>query len=87
MSGALGDNVFSTSRARAGSRGFVRLQRFDGHSWRTVATKSLARGSGAHRLSLTYREQSRGLRAYRMVKPGDAHHINGQSRKVYIRVR
>lgn len=78
---------FSTSRARAGSRDFVRLQRFNGHSWRTVATKSLASGSGTRRLSLTYREHSRGLRTYRVVKPGDSHHINGQSRKVYIRVR
>jgi hypothetical protein len=76
---------FSTSRARAGSRGFVRLQRFDGQRWRTVATKLL--GSGTRRLAVPYREYSRGLHAYRVVKPGDAHHINGHSRTVYIRVR
>jgi len=79
---------FSTSRARAGSRGIIRLQRYAGHTWRTVATKRLTtRGSKARRLAVPYRERSRGRHAYRVVKPGDARHINGYSRTVRVRVR
>ncbi|RNL62015.1 hypothetical protein EFK50_09310 [Nocardioides marmoriginsengisoli] len=76
---------FTTSRARAGSRGFIRLQRYDGRTWRTVATKKL--GTGGKRLAVPYREHKRGLQAYRVVKPGDAHHVNGYSRTVRVRVR
>lgn len=75
---------FSTRRAPAGSAGVVRLQRFDGHRWRTVASRSLA--SGPRRLAIPYRERARGLHAYRVVKPGDAHHVNGYSRTVRVRV-
>jgi hypothetical protein len=75
---------FSTARAPAGSTGIVRLQRFDGHRWQTVATRSLATGS--RRLAIPYREQGRGLHAYRVVKPGDSHHVNGYSRTVHVRV-
>lgn len=75
---------FSTRRAPAGSTGVVRLQRFAGHRWHTVATRSLA--SGPRRLAIPYRELSRGLHAYRVVKPGDAHHVNGYSKTVHVRV-
>ena len=78
---------FSTSRARAGSRGVVRLQRYDGHIWRTIATRKLAPGSKERRLAIPYRESKRGLHAYRVVKLGDAKHVNGYSRTVHVRVR
>ncbi len=79
---------FTTSRSRAGSRGIVRLQRYDGHRWKTIATKRLTtRGSKARRLAIPYRERAVGRHLYRVVKPGDAHHVNGYSRKVRVRVR
>ena len=79
---------FSTSRARAGSRGVVRLQRYDGRTWRTVATKRLSATSGsrARRLAVPYRERGSGRHAYRVIKLGDAHHVNGYSRIVHVRV-
>ncbi|MGY2873278.1 hypothetical protein ACVW00_000468 [Marmoricola sp. URHA0025 HA25] len=75
---------FSTRRAPAGSTGIVRLQRFDGHRWQTVATRSLS--SGPRRLAIPYRERTRGLHAYRVLKPGDTHHVNGYSKIVHVRV-
>lgn len=76
---------FSTSRARAGARGVVLLQRQTGKSWRTVLTRRIdARGS--RRIAVPYRERTRGLHAYRVVKPGDAKHVNGYSRTVHVRV-
>jgi hypothetical protein len=49
-------------------------------------TRSLTT-SGTRRLAIPYRDYTRGLHAYRVVKPGDSHHVNGHSRTVYIRVR
>ncbi|WP_435769834.1 hypothetical protein [Nocardioides sp. SYSU DS0651] len=76
---------FSTSRARAGSRGYVRLQRYDGDRWRTIKRKRL--GTGSSRLAVPFREYRRGRHAYRIVKPGDSRHINGRSRTIHVRVR
>lgn len=78
---------FTTSRARAGSKGIVRLQRLDGKKWHTIVTRRLGHGSKAGRLAVPYREHRRGHHAYRIVKVGDAHHVNGHSRIVYVRVR
>ena len=75
---------FSTARARRGSRDVVRLQRFDGHRWRTVVTRTLVAGS--RRVAIPYREQTRGLHSYRVLKPGDSHHVNGYSRTIHVRV-
>ena len=77
---------FTTSRARAGSKGLVRLQRFDGKRWRTIAEKNLGRTTSG-RLAIPYRERARGRHAYRVVKPADAHHVNGYSQVVYVTVR
>jgi hypothetical protein len=78
---------FTTSRARAGSRGVVRLQRFNGKRWRTIATESLEGAAHGRRLAIPYREYKRGKHAYRVVKPADKHHVTGYSRVVYVKVR
>jgi hypothetical protein len=77
---------FSTSRARAGSRGVVMLQRFDGRTWHTVVTKQLPRGPGG-RVVLKYREKKGGPHSYRALKPGDSRHVHGYSRSVRLRFR
>jgi len=80
---------FTTSRARAGSRGIVRLQRKDGHTWHTLKTErfSSAKGSRVRRLAVPYRERAPGSHLYRMVKLADSHHVNGYSRLVRVQVR
>ena len=75
---------FTTSRARLGSLGVVRLQHLSGGTWRTIVTKRLGRRTA--RLGLKVRERSQGLHSFRVVKPGDSHHVNGLSRVVQIRV-
>ena len=77
---------FTTSRARQGSRGFVRLQHRSGNAWRTILTKSL--GTGLTRMALPARmSYARGLHAFRVLKPGDRRHINGTSKVVQVQVR
>ena len=61
---------FTTSRARRGSLGIVRLQHLSGGRW-----------------SISFRESTRGLHSFRLVKPADSHHVNGHSHIVKIRVR
>jgi hypothetical protein len=79
---------FSTVRAPAGSRGVVRLQRYDGDAWRTVLTKRFdTRRSGARRVAIPYRELRTGTHRYRVVKVADQRHVNGHSRTVQVRVR
>ena len=75
---------FTTSRARRGSLGIVRLQHISGGRWHTIATKRLGRGT--HRLGLSFRAHTRGLHSFRVVKPADPHHVNGYSHTVKIRV-
>lgn len=78
---------FTTVRAPAGSQGVVRLQRLDGRTWRTIVTKRLGSRTASRRLALPYREHTLGSHSYRVVKPGNARHINGVSQIVRIRVR
>lgn len=75
---------FTTSRTRRGSLGVVRLQHLSGGTWHTVMTKRLGRGT--HRLGLPFRERTRGLHSFRVVKPADSHHVDGHSHIVTIRV-
>ena len=76
---------FTTSRARRGSLGIVRLQHLRGGRWHTIVTKRLGRSTA--RLTLPVREHTRGLHSFRVVKPADSHHVNGHSHIVKIRVR
>ncbi len=76
---------FTTSRARRGSTGVVRLQRLTDGKWRTVVTRRL--GTGRDRLVIRFRESRGGLNSYRVVKTGDARHVNGYSRIRQVRVR
>jgi hypothetical protein len=80
-----GGMQFSTSRARAGSQGIVKLQRLDGRTWRTVATRSL-KGRG-NRVTITVRDRRPGVQQYRVVKPGDRRHVHGYSKVVKARTR
>jgi hypothetical protein len=78
---------FSTSAARAGTRGVVLLQRHSGGRWLTVARKRLSTsGARTTRLSFTVRDRAVGTHDYRAVKPADARHTNGVSRVVHVRV-
>jgi hypothetical protein len=52
-----------------------------------VDTRTYRRGPAAHRLAVPYREHQRGRHAYRVIKPGDAHHVDGYSRTMRIEVR
>lgn len=72
----------TASRAKAGSRGILRLQRREASGWRTVATRSLGTGKG--RVAFTVRDRAPG-REYRVVKPGDRRHVDGVSRVVQVR--
>jgi hypothetical protein len=76
---------FTTSRARRGSLGVARLQHLSGGKWHTVVTKQLGRGTD--RLRLPFREYTRGLQSFRVVKPADSHHVTGHSNIVKIRIR
>lgn len=77
---------FNTSRARAGTRGILRLQRLEGTTWHSVLTKRW-RVDGTRRMSVPFREYKRGLHAYRIVKLADSRHVNGYSKTVYVDVR
>jgi hypothetical protein len=76
---------FTTSRARRGSLGVARLQHLSGGRWHTVLTKRLR--PGTDRLRLPFREYTRGLHSFRVLKPADSHHVNGRSHVLRIRVR
>ena len=76
---------FSTSRARVGNKGTVRLQRLDGRSWRTLKTARIAT-RGAQRMSIPFREWKAGTHQYRAVKAPDARHVTGYSKVVRVRV-
>lgn len=73
---------FTTSRAKAGAKGSVSLQRLDGSRWRTLATKKLGNGKG--RLAFAVRGARPGQQ-FRVVKPADARHTTGVSQVVRLR--
>lgn len=76
---------FTTSRAWRGSVRVVKLQRWNGSSWRTILRKTFA--AGTTRVRLPWREYHSGTHAYRVVKIADSRHVNGRSKVVRIRVR
>ncbi len=76
--------TFTTSKARTGSRGIVRLQRLEGPHWRTVATRDIGR-SNRGRLAITVRGAAARAQQYRVVKPGDRTHVDGYSPVVRVR--
>jgi hypothetical protein len=80
--------TFTTARTTAGSRSMVQLQCYRNHRWTTVSTKRIrsAARTGS-RVVIHYRADRRGMLAFRLVKPGDARHVNGVSRTVRVKVR